>query len=494
MLQLPLDPHRPLNRSVYAALREAILERRIVPGTKLPSSRALAADLGVSRNTVLYAYEQLAAEGYVETRVGSGTYVVGSLVSGEPAGGRDGRSGEGRRKLSSLGARLARDGSLGRGFGDQGREALRYEFRFAGAGHEQETLNAWARLVGRRARSLSRAPTGYQPPGGSPELREALAGYLARARGLTCRPEQIVVTQGSQQAIDLCLRLLVDPGDRVVVEEPHYAGYGSCLHACGASVVHVPVDAAGMKAELLAELEAARVVCVTPSHQFPTGAVMPLSRRLRLLDWSRQHGTVVLEDDYDGEFRHEGRPIECLHSLDAEGQVIYLGTASRMLFPALRIGWAVVPEDLVDAFQRLKAIADRDTSSLEQLVLADFISGGGLERHVRRARKRYAVRRAAFLEALGRELGTRAELAGVSAGTHALLRIPELPASRFADLRRACRRRGVGIYSAAQCYARPPECVELLAGYASLPEPDLAVGVRRLREALDSLGAISPTP
>ena len=492
MLQLALDPHRPLNRNVYAALREAVLDRRIDPGSKLPSSRALAADLGVSRNTVLYAYEQLAAEGYVETRVGSGTYVVDSLIGDVPARERDRRRGEGRRKLSSLGVRLARDGSPG--FGDQRREALRYEFRFAGAGHEQETLNAWARLVGRRARSLSRAPTGYQPPGGSPELREALAGYLARARGLTCRPEQIVVTQGSQQGIDLCLRLLVDAGDRVVVEEPHYAGYGSCLHACGASVVHVPVDTAGMQAELLGELEAAKVVCVTPSHQFPTGGVMPLSRRLRLLDWARRHDTVVLEDDYDGEFRHEGRPIECLHSLDAEEQVIYLGTASRMLFPALRIGWAVVPEDLVEAFQRLKAIADRDTSSLEQLVLADFINGGWLERHVRRARKRYALRRAAFLEGLGRELGSRAELAGASAGTHALLRFPELPASRFADLRQACRERGVGIYSAAQCYARPPDCVELLAGYASLEEPDIAVGVRRLREALDSLGAISQTP
>ena len=225
---------------------------------------------------------------------------------------------------------------------------------------------------------------------------------------------------------------------------------------------------------------------------------MPLSRRLRLLDWAREHGAVILEDDYDGEFRHDGRPIECLHALDRNEQVIYLGTASRMLFPALRIGWAVVPEDLVGAFQRLKAIADRDTSSLEQLVLADFINGGWLERHVRRARKRYAVRRAAFLERLGHELGARAELAGASAGTHVLLRLPELPASRFADLRQACRERGVGIYSAANCYARPPECVELLAGYASLAERDIAVGVRKLREALDSLagarGAISRTP
>ena len=221
---------------------------------------------------------------------------------------------------------------------------------------------------------------------------------------------------------------------------------------------------------------------------------MPLSRRLRLLDWARQNGTVVLEDDYDGEFRHEGPPIECLQSLDQNEQVIYLGTASRMLFPALRIGWAVAPEDLVNAFQRLKAIADRDTSSLEQLVLADFISGGWLERHVRRARKRYAVRRTAFLEGIRSELGTRAELVGASAGTHALLRLPELPASRFASLRRACQQRGVGIYSADECYAQPPECVELLAGYASLAERDIVVGVRKLREALDSLGKSSGAP
>ena len=490
MLQLALDPGRPLNRSVYAAVRAAILERRVVSGSKVPSSRALAADLGVSRNTVLYAYEQLAAEGYLETRVGSGTYVVDSLVGDVLAGERRGRRGDQRRKLSTVGVRLTRDGSLGHGSVDQRYGAVPYEFRFAGAGHEQETLNVWARLVGRRARRLCGAPPGHQPPGGSPELREVLAGYLARARGLTCRPEQIVVTQGSQQGIDLCLRLLVDAGDRVVVEEPHYSGYGSCLRACGASVRHVPVDAAGMQVDLIAKLKTAKVACVTPSHQFPTGGVMPLSRRLRLLDWARQHGTVILEDDYDGEFRHEGRPIECLHSLDQHEQVIYLGTASRMLFPALRIGWAVVPQDLVRAFRRLKAIADRDTASLEQLVLADFISGGWLERHVRRARKRYAARRAAFLESVRSELGARAKLAGVGAGTHALLRLPELPAGRFADLRRACRERGVGIYSAHQCYEKPPECAELLAGYASLAERDIAIGVQRLREALDSLGKV----
>ena len=183
MLQLALDPEGPLNRRVCAALRKAILERRIAPGSKLPSSRALAADLGVSRNTVLYAYEQLAAEGYVETRVGSGTYVVDSLAGGGPGAGRGEGPGARRRNLSSLGVRLAREESSGRGFGDRRREGLRYEFRFAGAGHERETLNTWARLVGRRARSLSRAPTGYQPPGGSSELREALAGYLgARSR------------------------------------------------------------------------------------------------------------------------------------------------------------------------------------------------------------------------------------------------------------------------------------------------------------------------
>ncbi len=486
-LALVLRPDLPLNRGVYVALRTAILEHSIPAGARLPSSRSLAEDLQVSRNTVLYAYEQLAAEGYIEARRAAGTFVVPTLPSGEPAGRHRVANSSAQLRLSTLGARLAQ--------GDQGANRTRhnvaqgvpYDLRSAGSGDDAQTLDAWARLLARRARCLPSELSGYQPPGGQPALREALAGYLARARGLECSPDQVIVTQGSQQGIDLCCRLLADAGDPVVIEEPHYTGYARCLDACGARVVHVPVDSRGMLVDQLDDLADAKIVCVTPSHQFPTGGVMPLTRRLRLLDWARRSGAVVLEDDYDGEFRYEGRPIECLHSLDREGRVIYLGSASRMLFPALRIGWAVVPEALTGVFRQLKAIADRDTASIEQLAFADFIREGRLERHVRRTRKRLARRRSALLDTIQRELGQRAEVAGESAGIHVLLRLRDLPCTAFEPLRRVCLALGVGIHSAAPNYAHPPAHLELLVGYASLPEEAIEIAVSRLRDALDGL-------
>jgi GntR family transcriptional regulator/MocR family aminotransferase len=327
----------------------------------------------------------------------------------------------------------------------------------------------------------------YQPPGGAPELREALADYLARARGVVCRPEQVVVVQGSQQAIDLCARLWVDPGDTAVLEDPHYRGFALALLAAGAKLAHVPVDADGLRVEALEEVAAARLVCVTPSHQFPQGGVLPLERRLALLDWARRRDAVVVEDDYDGEFRYEGRPLACLQSLDRSGRVVYVGTASKALFPALRIGWAVVPAGVAPTFTAAKAICDTGTATLEQLAFADFVREGHLERHVRRARRRYAARRRALLAALEEELGGRCEVVGTAAGLHVLLRIPSLPAPAGRRLRAACREREVGVYPAAPHYASPPHCTELLLGYAALDEDAIRSGVGRLREALDSL-------
>ena len=486
-LALVLRPDLPLNRGVYAALRKAILEQSIPAGARLPSSRALAEDLQVSRNTVLYAYEQLAAEGYIEARRAAGTFVVPTLPSEEPAGRHRVANSSAQLRLSALGARLAhRDQKATRAHHNIAQTVL-YDLRSTGSGNDARTLDTWARSLARRARSLPSELPGYPPPGGLPALREALAGYLARARGLECSPDQVVVTQGSHQAVDLCFRLLVDTGDPVVIEEPHYTGYARCLDACGARVVYVPVDSQGMLVDRLDDLSEAKIVCVTPSHQFPAGGVMPLTRRLRLLDWARRHRAVVLEDDYDGEFRYEGRPIECLHSLDREGRVVYLGSASRVLFPALRIGWAVVPEALTGVFRKLKAIADRGTPSVEQFAFADFIREGRLERHVRRTRKRLAGRRLALLDAIRRELGHRAEVAGASAGIHVLLRLRDLPSTAFEPLRRACLALGVGIHSAAPNYAHPPAHLELLVGYASLREEAIAIAVSRLREALDGL-------
>jgi GntR family transcriptional regulator/MocR family aminotransferase len=272
-----------------------------------------------------------------------------------------------------------------------------------------------------------------------------------------------------------------------VLEEPHYTGFSLCATALGAKTSFVAVDDEGLRTDALAGVRDARLVCVTPSHQFPTGGVMPLARRLALLAWAQERRAFVLEDDYDGEFRHTGRPLECLQALDGEGSVLYSGTASKLLFPALRIGWLVAPPPLATAFEDAKALADTGTATLEQLALADFIREGHLERHVRRMRARLARRRAALIEVLAEELGERVRVRGTDAGLHVLLAVDELPRRDVRALREACRRRGVGVYPAAPFYARPPPRAELLLGYAALGEDAIREGVRRLRHALDAV-------
>jgi len=484
VLVLRLDGDGPLHRQAYRALRAAILEQRLAAGAKLPATRALAGELGLSRNTVLAAYEQLVAEGYASARTGSGTRVCETLPA-RPARA----DGAARRipdppRLSAFGARIAAGIPRGQASWSLPREPLPYDFRYGEPAYADLPLATWSRLLGRRARRLSVRRLAYQPPGGAPELREALAGYLARARGVRASPEQVIVMRGSQQAIDLATRLLLDPGDAVVLEEPHYTGFTFCVTALGAKPVFVPVDEDGLAVDALEDVGAARLACVTPSHQFPAGSVLPLARRLALLDWARRRGAFVLEDDYDGEFRYTGRPLECLQALDEHGRVLYTGTASKLLFPALRIGWLIAPPALAPHFEDAKALADTGTATLEQLALADFIREGHLERHVRRMRGRLAARRAALMEEVASELGERAQLRGTDAGLHVLLRLDELRMRDVRALREACRRRGVGVYPAAPFYARPPRHAEVLLGYGALGEDAIREGVRRLARAL----------
>ena len=487
MLWMRLDGEGSLQRQAYRALRAAILDGRLPAGARLPATRALARDLGLSRNTVLAAYEQLEAEGFAAARVGAGTFVTAATATRDAR--RPAHATRARARppaLSDYGARVA--AGL-RASWSLPREPLPYDFRYGEPAYADLPLAAWARTLGRRARRLSVKRLAYQPPGGALELREALAGYLARARGVRCTPEHVVVTQGSQQGIDLVTRLLVDPGDAVVLEEPHYTGFSFCLAALGAKPVLVPVDEDGLRVDVLERVPAARLACVTPSHQFPAGGVLPLERRLALLAWAERRDACVLEDDYDGEFRFEGRPLACLQALDEAGRVFYLGTASKLLFPALRIGWLVAPPGLAEPIAHAKAIADTGTATLEQLAFADFIREGQLERHVRRARLRHAARRAALVEALASELGERASVSGAQAGVHVLLRIEELRAREVRALREACRARGVGVYPAAPFYGRPPARAELLLGYAALGEEEIREGIRRLRRAVDAVTA-----
>jgi GntR family transcriptional regulator/MocR family aminotransferase len=494
MLWLRLDGEGTLQRQLYRALRDAILGGRLAPGSRLPATRTLGRELGLSRNTVLLACEQLLAEGYATPRPRSGLFVVDALPARAASVERPPRLRPDRAEapptLSALGTRLAETVAPGRASWSPWSGPLPYDFRYGEPSYADLPLETWTRLLGRRARKLSVRRLAYQAPGGAPELREALAGYLARARGVVCSPEQIVVVSGSQQAIDLTTRLLVDPGTRVVLEEPHYTGFSVCLRAAGAAITYVPVDDEGLRTDRLPRVRGrARLACVTPSHQYPAGSVLSLPRRLALLDWASRCGAYVLEDDYDGEFRFDGKPIACLQALDRTGRVIYTGTASKLLFPALRIGWVVTPPALTPHFLDTKAIADTGTPTLEQLALADFIAAGHLERHARRARNRTAGRRAALLAAVAAELGGRARIRGASAGLHVLLELPAVAARDVSRLRMLCRQRGVGVYPATPFYAEPPAHAELLLGYAALDEAQIRAGIRQLRHALDGLRA-----
>jgi len=497
VVRLRLDGDGTLQRQLYRALRDAILAGRLPPGSRLPATRALGSELGLSRNTVLLACEQLLAEGYATPRPRSGTFVVDTLPARPAPAGRTSKLGLDDATtppvLSAIGRRLAETVAPGRATWSPWPGSLPYDFRYGEPSYADLPLETWTRMLGRRARRLSVRRLAYQAPGGASELREALAGYLARARGVACSAEQIVVVNGSQQAIDLTVRLLVDPGTRVVLEEPHYTGFSVCLRAAGAAIEYVPVDDAGLCTDLLARVRRARLACVTPSHQYPAGSVLSLPRRLALLDWAAQSGAYVLEDDYDGEFRFDAKPIACLQALDRTGRVIYTGTASKLLFPALRIGWLVAPAPLAPHFLDTKALADTGTPTLEQLALADFIAGGHLERHARRARIRTAARRTVLLDAVDRELGTRAHIRGASAGLHVLLELPAVAARDVSRLRAACRQRGVGVYPATPFYAHPPAHMELLLGYAALDETQIREGIRRLRLALEGLSA-NPQP
>ncbi|HEV8635052.1 MAG TPA: PLP-dependent aminotransferase family protein [Chloroflexota bacterium] len=472
----------PLHRQIYEQVRRAVLAGRLPAGARLPATRALAERLGVARITVARAYDDLAAAGFVEGRRGSGTYVTGG-AGGAPAVAVAARP----RRLSSW-ARRALGGEVERA---PDREPPRYDFRPGTPDWEAFPRRVWWRIVGRRLREGGGSLQRYGDPAGYLPLREAIARHVAVSRAVVCRPEQVVIVNGAQQAIDLLARLLLEAGDRVVVEDPGYPEARSLFAAYGAELRPVPVDAAGLDVERL-PVEAARLVYVTPSHQFPTGVTLALERRLRLLAWAEAHDALVVEDDYDSEFRYAGTPVESLQGLDRAGRVIYVGTFSTVLFPPLRVGYVVLPPDLVAPFVQAKWLADRGTGALEQQALADFLAEGHFARHLRRMRRLGSARRDALLAALRRGFGDSVELPPGATGMHLMVRLPGVDATALA---RTARRRGVGVYPAAPYYAgsaRRPDPSALLLGFGALGEAAIDEGVRRLTAA--AAVAIPPRP
>ena len=437
----------------------------------------------MSRTVILGAFEQLLAEGYVEGRRGSGTYVASPLPDQALASFNRGAGSPTRkasRRLSRYGRRALAAAPLAAMTASQG---VQLDFRYGFAPPEPESQATWRRVLSQAA---SRLALDYAPAAGDPALRAVLASHLARHRGVRCDPEQVVVVGGSQQALDLATRLLLDPGDRVVIEEPHYLGARAVFRAAGARLVPVRVDGAGLDLPSLARRRLdARLAYVTPSHQFPTGAIMSLARRLALLEWAERQDAFVLEDDYDSEFRYEGRPVEAVQALDTRGRTLYVGTFSKVLFPSLRLGFVVVPEALVEVFQAGKWLVDRHSPLLEQSALAEFLETGLYDRHLRRMRRRHASRRAALIEAIRHELGDAVEVMGTEAGIHLVMWLREVRADDIHALLEAASEAGVGLHSIAPYYLRPPDRAGLLIGYGGLDEGQIRIGIRRFAAALD---------
>ena len=482
---LRLDKQGPLYGQVYRALRAEILTGALAPGARAPATRSLANELGLSRNVVMLAYEQLLAEGYLTARTGSGTFVAPELpqkfTTAEVSAAVAPRTKQLPPRLSAYMRRIEEEATTSGFTWEPRRTPLPYDFRYGRPSFVDFPHEMWCRVVARRARRASVRDLDYGPVEGLAALRQTIAAYLGRARAVRCTPEQVIVLNGSQQAFDLAARVLIDPGDAVLLEEPQYRAARAVMKAAGAKIRTVPVDEDGLCTSVLAAQQGrCQLIIVTPSHQFPTGAVMPLARRLELLAWAKRTSAFVFEDDYDSEYRYSGRPLEALQALDDQGRVLYAGTFSKVMFPALRLGYLVVPEPLIEPFRTVKALLDTGSPTLPQLALVDFIRAGFFERHLHRLRMRNAARRAALLEAVARHLGDRAQISGVNAGLHVLLWLLEVPQHDTTELRQRAERLGVGVYSVAPFYSVPPPHAGLLLGYASLTEKDITEGIRRL--------------
>jgi GntR family transcriptional regulator/MocR family aminotransferase len=489
---LKLDADGALYDQVYRALRGQILGGRLAASAQVPATRDLARDLGVSRNVAIMAYRQLRDEGYLTARKGSGTFVARELP-------RDLTTVAARRRpitartaapvhLSAYTHRVLDASHGGQFTWAPRRDVQAYDFRYGPPSFTDFPHDTWCRVVARRARRVTIRDLDYGSPEGLPALREAIAEYVGRARAIACTPEQVLVVNGSQQALDLAARVLVDLGDVVLMEEPHYRGARTVMKAAGAKIETIAVDEHGLRtAELAQHRTLSRLAIVTPSHQFPTGAVMPLGRRLELLAWARSAGACIFEDDYDSEYRYSGRPIEALAALDDSGCVLYAATFSKVMFPSLRLGYMILPERLVEPIRSVKALMDTGGPNLAQAALVDFIRQGHFERHLHRTRTRNASRRAAMLEAIERHLGSRALVSGINAGLHLMLWLHDLPASRSRELRMRAARAGVGVYPVEPSYLNPPKQVGLLLGYASMPEKQIAEGIRRFAAVVNAL-------
>ena len=470
------DAETPLYRQLYDSFRNGILNGQLRPGQRVPSTRALAAELGISRIPVLGAFDQLLAEGYLQTFTGSGTVVARSIPEDSIQFRKDGPAQlarpRGPRRISRSGRKLVATPAQP-WFTHLG------AFRVSLPALDDYPVDVWGKLLARHSRRPLKKEMAYSSPLGYFPLRQAIAEYLATVRAVHCDPKQVMITTGSQQALQLSTRVLLDPGDSVWMEDPGYPGAHQALTTFGANLVPVAVDGEGLKVEEgIRRFPNARAVYITPSHQYPLGMTMSAARRMRLLDWATRTGSWILEDDYDSEYRFGSRPVASLQGLDTDARVVYIGTFSKVLFPALRLGYAILPEDLVPAFGAARDASDIFSSTLYQLVLTDFIREGHFARHIRRMRMLYMERRAALVKAIEEHLGPEFPIMSAEAGMHLVVLFPN-GIDDVAVANRAARD-GIAAMPLSLCYLRRPAKHGLILGYGVTDKRDIQEGMKKL--------------
>ncbi|HEX8246756.1 MAG TPA: PLP-dependent aminotransferase family protein [Pyrinomonadaceae bacterium] len=481
---------QPIYRQIYETIRRSILNGEFHSGRQLPASRLLAKQLGVSRMTVINAYDQLLAEGYLESRAGAGTFVAEHLPEEflqtprvETQKG-DAETPPRRLKFSAYGKNISKQ--IG-GILQNNQATPIVPFQHGLAAIDEFPFDIWAKLAGKCYQTLARERFGYGDPAGFYPLRASVAAYLKSARAVNCTPEQVIITNGAQHAFDLIGRILLEPKTEMWVENPCYAGARQSFQSFGAKIVPVPVDKNGFDlAAALRQSRDARMVYVTPSHQFPLGVTMSLARRLQLLEWARKAEGWIVEDDYDSEFRYEGRPLASLQGLDRSGRVLYIGTFSKTIFPALRLGCLVVPKDLTEIFTAVRALNGSHSALIDQATLAAFIDEGHFVRHIRRMRRLYEQRQEILISEVKKQLKGRLEVGKAVAGMHLIGWLGDgvkdySVAAKAAEF-------GVKVGAVSSHYSlNAGGRGGLILGYTATDEKQIKKGVRQLAKALENV-------
>ena len=478
---------RTLQAKIYSSIRSSIISGIIGADGRLPSTRALAADLGVSRTTVLRAFEYLKAAGYLDPRRGSGTFVAPELPSQAPRVRCAQRPSAANHPPSQFQQLSERGRTLAQApLPDRRTPGAPRAFRLGTPAVDLFPVRLWSRIARQCMKSVGSARLDYSGSLGHTALREAIAAQV-RSRGTRCDPRQVVIVAGAQRGLDLIFHLLLDPGDRVWMEEPGYPGARNAFIGADASIVSVPVDEEGMdvdKATASSQCESVRLAFVTPSHQFPTGVTMSLRRRQQLLAWARRSHAWIVEDDYDCDFRYQAKPLPCLHALDPDGRVIYVGTFSKTTFPALRLGFLILPTHLVSEVARARCASDVHPPIFEQMVLAEFMTSGHYERHLRRMQGAYAERLDALQRAVNQS-GAPLRLRPVHSGLHA---VADLEDSDAEAVWREARSRNIeSMPLSAYCVDRARASSSLLLGFGSISAPAIRAGVAQLALAIEAV-------